>query len=374
MHRLSLYAINNMNMKQIITLITVLSFSISYSQQTDIPDPNFETALISAGYDTYPLNGKVYTSRIDTIIYLDVSDRNITDLTGIQDFDSLMFLNCSKNDLTDLDVSQNIKLWELNCSENQLTTLNLNPWLIELNCTQNKLITLNVTQNSYLNILYCAGNLLTHLNVSQNTNLLELECGFYFPPFIFLGNAITELDLSQNSLLKYLNCSYNDLSCLNLKNGNNHNMIEGTYGAFGAIATSLPGLISTNNPNLLCIEVDDTSWSTTNWPHHDGGFFTYIDSQSVFSNDCGNPCYALSTKENNYNSAQIYPNPFLTSTTIELPSNPHILSIYDIVGNKVREEQVSGTTIIERGDLSKGIYVLEVRSKKQTYSGRLVIE
>jgi len=78
--------------------------------------------------------------------------------------------------------------------------------------------------------------------------------------------------------------------------------------------------------------------------------------------------------QNTLSSVQVFPNPFLTSTTIELPSKPHTLSIYDIVGNKVREEQVSGTTIIERGDLSKGIYVLEVRSKKQTYSGRLVVE
>ena len=70
----------------------------------------------------------------------------------------------------------------------------------------------------------------------------------------------------------------------------------------------------------------------------------------------------------------IYPNPFSTFTTIELPSEPHILTIYDIVGNKVREEQVSGTTTIDRGDLTKGVYVLEVRSDNQTYSGKLVVE
>ena len=50
------------------------------------------------------------------------------------------------------------------------------------------------------------------------------------------------------------------------------------------------------------------------------------------------------------------------------------MTIYDIVGNKVREEQVIGTTVIERGDLTKGVYVLEVRSESQTYSGKLVIE
>ena len=70
----------------------------------------------------------------------------------------------------------------------------------------------------------------------------------------------------------------------------------------------------------------------------------------------------------------IKPNPFTKSTTIELPSEPHTLTIYDIVGNKVREEMLSGTTTIERADLTKGVYVLEVRSVSQTYSGKLVVE
>ena len=44
------------------------------------------------------------------------------------------------------------------------------------------------------------------------------------------------------------------------------------------------------------------------------------------------------------------------------------------MGNKVREERVSGTTVIERGDLTNGVYVIEVRSERQTYSGKLVVE
>jgi uncharacterized protein (TIGR02145 family) len=75
-----------------------------------------------------------------------------------------------------------------------------------------------------------------------------------------------------------------------------------------------------------------------------------------------------------FRDLNIYPNPFTTSTTIELPSEPHILAIYDIVGNTVREEQVSGTTTVERGNLTKGVYVIEVRSESQTYSGKLLVD
>ena len=73
-------------------------------------------------------------------------------------------------------------------------------------------------------------------------------------------------------------------------------------------------------------------------------------------------------------SLKLYPNPFSTSTTIELPSfEPHILSIYDILGNKLREEIVSGKTVIERGDFTKGIYIFEVRSASHTYEGKLMV-
>jgi hypothetical protein len=50
------------------------------------------------------------------------------------------------------------------------------------------------------------------------------------------------------------------------------------------------------------------------------------------------------------------------------------LTIYDILGNKVREEQVMGTTVIEKGDLIKGEYILEVKSPNQTYSGKLLVK
>ena len=69
-----------------------------------------------------------------------------------------------------------------------------------------------------------------------------------------------------------------------------------------------------------------------------------------------------------------YPNPFSTSTTIELPSEPLTLSLYDVLGNKVREEKVFGTSTIERGNLKKGVYIIVVRSRSTTYKAKLFLE
>ena len=71
---------------------------------------------------------------------------------------------------------------------------------------------------------------------------------------------------------------------------------------------------------------------------------------------------------------KLYPNPLKTSTTIELSSEQQNLVIYDLAGNKVREGLVSGNTVINRGDLKKGIYIIEVSSTSQTYTGKLIVE
>ena len=92
---------------------------------TIIPDANFEQALIDMGYDTGTPDGRVLTSNIDTVNFLDVPNQNIIDLTGIQDFVALTSLHCYVNQLTSLDVSQNTNLIDLICSHNQLTSLDV---------------------------------------------------------------------------------------------------------------------------------------------------------------------------------------------------------------------------------------------------------
>ena len=127
------------------------------SQSTFVPDDNFEQALIDLGYDVGPLDDFVPTANINTITNLYVFGKNISDLTGIEDFTSLTILNCDENQLTSLDISNNINLTQLFCRFNQLTNI-------------------DVTQNTALNIFWCEGNQLTNLDVTQNTELISVIC------------------------------------------------------------------------------------------------------------------------------------------------------------------------------------------------------
>ena len=157
-------------MKNLFILIFVFFVKSLYAQFTYVPDDNFEQALINLGVDSV-IDDYVYTSSIDTVTVLYVNNKNISDLSGIEDF---------------------ISLRELFCYTNQITTLDL----------------------------------------SNNSQLFEVSCGS------------------------------NDLSYINLKNGNN---------------SGLWYFMSMNNPNLTCVDVDDVTWAEYNWAS---------DTWTSFSNNC----------------------------------------------------------------------------------------
>lgn len=179
--------------------------------QTYIPDDNFEQALIDLGYDSAPLDNYVKTVKIKKVTTLDVSNKDIEDLTGIEDFSNLSNLKCYANKIDSLDFSQNTSLTYLDCQENQLTNLDVskNTALTMLNCTRNYLTDLDVSNNTFLTNLTCHTNSLSSLDLSKNTFLYGLGCG---------SNILTELDISTNTKLRGLECQFNQLTSLDISN------------------------------------------------------------------------------------------------------------------------------------------------------------
>ena len=196
-------------MKKLIFIVLLSSNFFGYAQYTLIPDVNFEKALIDLGIDSGVIDGKVFTANISTLTTLDVSSKNIINLTGIQDFLALTSLNCFNNQLTNLDITKNTSLNYLSCWNNQLTSLDVtkNNSLTYLDCNANKLTSINVTLNTSLTYLYCNDNKLTNLNVTLNTDLTVLACS---------SNQLTSLDVTKNTSLAYLSCFNNQLTSLNV--------------------------------------------------------------------------------------------------------------------------------------------------------------
>ncbi|MFV9551828.1 T9SS type B sorting domain-containing protein [Algibacter sp. PT7-4] len=308
--------------KYIIISFCFISFN-SISQNTFIPDNNFEQALINLGWDSGPLDNFVPTANISNKTDLDIAGMNILDLTGIEDFIGLTNLDCSNNQLTSLNINKNANLIELYCSNNQLNNLTVTnqPNLVRLWCFNNQLTSLNVLQNpelislrcennfipkldlinniklnvltcennlltsinvlncNVLNRFQCGNNLLTQLDVTANNNLSYLSCeqnqitelnlnyNTKLAVLICFSNALTTLDLSENSSLTDLDCKQNMLCALNVKNRNNNNINLINFDA---------------NPNLNCVVVDNVNNNHSTWIPT--SFSNYVDASDACDN------------------------------------------------------------------------------------------
>ena len=103
---------------------------------------------------------------------INCNKEGLTDLIGIDKLINLLHLSCYHNNLTELDLSNNIELKHLYCSYNQLTELNVtkNIKLRELYCNHNQLTELDLTKNIKLKDLFCNNNKLINLNL-RNKNI-----------------------------------------------------------------------------------------------------------------------------------------------------------------------------------------------------------
>jgi Leucine-rich repeat (LRR) protein len=109
-------------MKTTLLFLSVFLSASLFGQNVNIPDADFKAYLVE--------NPEINTNN-DTEIQLseataftgkiDLTHLGITDLTGIEAFTALTYLDCRYNELTSLDVSKNTALTELYCYENQLT-------------------------------------------------------------------------------------------------------------------------------------------------------------------------------------------------------------------------------------------------------------
>ncbi|WP_347173221.1 BspA family leucine-rich repeat surface protein [Polaribacter uvawellassae] len=224
---------------------------------TLISDANFEQYLIGANIDSdKTINGQVLTSDIENVTQLIIKDKNITDLTGIQDFKKLIELDATNNQITTINLSNNLKLEKLFVANNQLSTIDLskNTNLKNLDVGENSLTELDVHLLLNLETFSCYKNQLSTINLFSNTKLLT---------FIANQNLLKTVDIRENKVLFWIDVEDNKLENLTVKNGNN---------------SKLTTFKVTNNPNLTCIEVDDVSFSNTNW--------TDKDATANYSTDC----------------------------------------------------------------------------------------
>jgi hypothetical protein len=303
---------------------------------------------------------------------INCSNKNITDLTGIEAFTALTRLDCSGNQLTNLNIVTNTSLRYLNCRSNQLTTLDVsnNLGITILNCSQNQLSTIDVTNNPRLRNLYCNENQLTSLNVSVNTSLRYLNCKLNqlagldvsnntaLDIFYCGNNQITDLDLSNNPSLRYFNSKNSNLENLNVANGQNLSMVSFDI---------------RNSPNLTCVQVDNIAHSTSFW--------TRKDTQINYNTFCPTVPVApqmrsrtLQDTDATLKDIRIYPNPtkgMLYFKAVMAPISK--IEILNLSG-KIVIGEVDLTNGIDVSNLKLGLYYVKIYSEDGFTIRRLIKE
>lgn len=257
-----------------------------FCTETNIPDDNFEAYLethnatggiVSVGDPTSMGNGianddKVGTERIQNIMYLNISNQGITDLTGLKDFSSLEQLRAFNNTITSgsLDLTANSNLTEIYCSDMGLNTVDVsgltklerlefrnnnlssidvssNSNLNYFNVDRNNFTTVNVSGNTLLSDLRIRDNVvLNSLDVSNNSNLVRLYVG---------GNSLAVLDVSNKTLLETISAGENQLTTIDVNGLNNLTDL------FLEDMPTLTSLDVSSNINLEDIGVSNTGLS-----------------------------------------------------------------------------------------------------------------
>lgn len=367
-----------------------------------IPDANFKAYLV--GNPAINANADTEIQCTEAFAFngaINVNLLSISDLTGIEAFVSLTTLDCSNNQLTTLDLSSNNALTSVSCFNNQLTSLNLtglsslanlnclnnqlsnlnlstNTALYDINCNANQITSLDLSQNNSLGVLRCADNLLSSIDLSANTNLvtafisgniiasldlsnnlalINLECHWNNLTSLDVSNNtnlmvlrcynnvnITSLDLSNNSALYIIQCQDNMITDLNVANGNNTAVTS--FNATGIPAT--------------CIQVDDATYSTTNW--------TNIDVTASFSENC---IGTSAIQESELVTLSIYPNPVSSNLIIETEAKIENIEIFNINGSMVQNEKTNNFSV---ASLTNGIYFIHVKTNDGIVSKRFIKE
>ena len=202
--------------------------------EENFPDENFRAFLKEQPFGE---DGILTEEEINSITKINVRNKKIKSLEGVEYFTALDSLVCSINQLTSLDVSRCTALTTLDCGHNQLTSIEVskNSALKSLGCNYNKLASLDVSKNTALTKLHFCSNQLTSLDVSKNTALTSLDCR---------GNQLTNLDVSENTTLKELWCNGNQLTSLDVSKNT-------TLTEFECTDNQLTSLDVTKNAKLI---------------------------------------------------------------------------------------------------------------------------
>lgn len=274
-------------MKQIyLFLFFVFSFSTIGAQIINFPDTNFKNALLN----NYPVidtnnDGEIQISEANAATSLNISNKGITSLQGLEYFTNITTLKCQENNFPVLDAGFLVNIESIDFSDNpNLVTVNLsNVEMIQGTFKANNLD--NLTSLNLNNLLQVGGSfncsfnpILTDLNLNalssiaftfyivQNSSLATLNT----PNLVSVG---VDYSVYSNQVLSYLSGANLTIVPKNLAVYNNPQLVDFNFPSLSSVGTFTVhhlAIINLNLPSLQTI--------TGSNPYQGVISITYIDT------------------------------------------------------------------------------------------------
>jgi len=168
-------------MKKTLLLLTFLiatAWCSIQAQNVNIPDANFKAYLV--GDTAINTNSDSEISVAEAQAFsgdLLINGLSISDLTGIEEFINITRLDCYNNNLTSIDVSNNLALTRLHCSDNQIETLDIsaNTSITDIQCHNNGVLyELNIANGNNSNFSYMKA-------YGNSLSCIQIDAGFTPP-------------------------------------------------------------------------------------------------------------------------------------------------------------------------------------------------
>lgn len=229
----------------------------------NIPDANLKAALLANSSINTTDDGEITLQEAEVFTgTIEAINLGISDLTGIEAFTLLRGLNVSNNNISTIDVSNNLGLRTLRIGGNTISEI-------------------DISQNVELTNFIISGCPISEIDISNNPLLIT---------FTASENLLTTLDLTNNPDLRSL-AIYDqpNLTEIDFQNGNNEEIVSSLF---------------SNNPALTCFKVDNVGYARLNYES--------IDDPSVFKFTC-NPDEIVDIPDANF-KAELLANAAINTT------------------------------------------------------------
>ncbi|WP_075341546.1 hypothetical protein [Tenacibaculum agarivorans] len=340
-----------------------ISYSIGCGQYTYIPDNQFEAAL--SLLDDIPNDNYIPTAGIANLTSIDISNSNIVDLTGIEDFASLTTLNASGNALKIVDFSANTILKNLNLENNQINLINFSNLrnLKSLDVSDNELLLLTLrnsvsfgltdfdaTNNPNLKCIIVDSEAYANAvftNIDSQTRFSEIACNPYISiPDTAFETALENLgydDISNDNQIPLLNIY--DITSLDVENQGISDLTGIEYFANLKVLNCSENLLSTidlsSNLKLEDIDCDKNSFVSLDFSKNFNLIKIDADQMSSLTSIDFTGCEFLQNVEIDDNSIESID--FTTNTS---------LYVFDLDNNSISTIDLSKNRLLISADLS----------------------